>query len=255
MDRLRDAEELVAAVDDLPLGLDAEIAEQRDVGREELGDAAAVRGGVDVEDPGTGERRGGGADALDRLVAGDLAVVVEVLLEKGDAFEHGIPRDWRRHPTLTPGSPRGWIPGQKSGRPRRGRSIYAPMIGTAVACPDKFRGSLTAAAAAAAMGAACGAPASTTCVELPLADGGEGTLDVILATRGGARRTARVTGPLGDPVDAEWAMLGDGTAIVEMARASGHALVDPARRDPLRGEHARDRRAHRRGAARRVRAT
>jgi len=42
-----------------------------------------------------------------------------------------------------------------------------------------------------------------------------------------------VTGPLGDPVEAEWAMLGDGTAIVEMARASGHALVDPARRDPL----------------------
>jgi glycerate kinase len=72
-----------------------------------------------------------------------------------------------------------------------------------------------------------------TVVELPMADGGEGTLDVILATRGGARRTARVTGPLGDPVDAEWAMLGDGTAIVEMARASGHALVDPARRDPL----------------------
>ena len=70
-------------------------------------------------------------------------------------------------------------------------------------------------------------------VQLPLADGGEGTLDVILAVRGGARRQARVTGPLGDPVEAEWAMLGDGTAIVEMARASGRALVDPARRDPL----------------------
>src|SRR6478609_10235566 len=72
-----------------------------------------------------------------------------------------------------------------------------------------------------------------TVMELPLADGGDGTLDVILATRGGARRTSRVTGPLGDVVEAEWAMLGDGTAIVEMARASGHALVDPARRDPL----------------------
>ncbi|MGZ4711942.1 MAG: glycerate kinase, partial [Acidimicrobiia bacterium] len=55
-------------------------------------------------------------------------------------------------------------------------------------------------------------------LEIPLADGGEGTLDVIVAVRGGARRTTRVTGPLGDPVDAEWAMLGDGTAIVEMAR-------------------------------------
>jgi glycerate kinase len=107
------------------------------------------------------------------------------------------------------------------------------MIGTAVACPDKFRGSLTAAGAATAMGRGLRTGGASTVRELPLADGGEGTLDVILATRGGARRTARVTGPLGDPVEAEWAMLGDGTAIVEMARASGHALVDPARRDPL----------------------
>jgi len=107
------------------------------------------------------------------------------------------------------------------------------MIGTAVACPDKFRGRLTAAEAAAAMGRGLRTGGAASVIELPLADGGEGTLDVILATRGGARRTARVTGPLGDSVDAEWAMLGDGTAIVEMARASGHALVDPARRDPL----------------------
>src|SRR3954453_7600263 len=114
-----------------------------------------------------------------------------------------------------------------------GRSIYWAMIGTAVACPDKFRGSLTAAEAAAAMGRGLRSAGGSSVIELPLADGGEGTLDVILATRGGARRKARVTGPLGDPVEAEWAMLGDGTAIVEMARASGHALVDPARRDPL----------------------
>jgi glycerate kinase len=107
------------------------------------------------------------------------------------------------------------------------------MIGTAVACPDKFRGSLTAAAAAAAMGRGLRSAGMDAVTEVPLADGGEGTLDVILATRGGARRTSRVTGPLGDEVEAEWAMLGDGTAIVEMARASGHALVDPARRDPL----------------------
>jgi glycerate kinase len=107
------------------------------------------------------------------------------------------------------------------------------MIGTAVACPDKFRGSLTAAEAAAAMARGLRSGGAAEVVELPLADGGEGTLDVILAVRGGARRVASVTGPLGDPADAEWAMLGDGTAIVEMARASGHALVDSARRDPL----------------------
>jgi glycerate kinase len=69
--------------------------------------------------------------------------------------------------------------------------------------------------------------------EIPLADGGEGTLDTLLAVRGGSRRRTRVTGPLGDPVDAEWAMLADGTAIVEMAMASGLSLVAP-RNDPLR---------------------
>src|SRR5215468_8378611 len=90
-------------------------------------------------------------------------------------------------------------------------------------CPDKFRGSLTAAEAAAAM--AAGLPDA---VELPLADGGEGTLDVL----GGRRMTTRVTGPLDDPVDADWSLLEDGTAVIEMARASGLALVE--RNDPLR---------------------
>jgi glycerate kinase len=70
-------------------------------------------------------------------------------------------------------------------------------------------------------------------VEIPLADGGEGTLDTLLAAQGGSRRTTRVTGPLGDPVDAQWGVLPDGIAVIEMARASGLALVD-GRNDPLR---------------------
>ena len=70
-------------------------------------------------------------------------------------------------------------------------------------------------------------------IELPLADGGEGTLDTLLAARGGSRRTARVTGPLGDPVDAQWGVLPGGVAIVEMAQASGLALVSGGN-DPLR---------------------
>jgi len=70
-------------------------------------------------------------------------------------------------------------------------------------------------------------------VQLPLADGGEGTLDTLLAARGGSRRTARVTGPLGDPVDAQWAVLSGGIAVVEMAQASGLALTD-GHNDPLR---------------------
>jgi glycerate kinase len=70
-------------------------------------------------------------------------------------------------------------------------------------------------------------------IELPLADGGEGTLDTLLAARGGSRRTSRVTGPLGDPVDAQWGVLTGGIAIVEMAQASGLALVHGGN-DPLR---------------------
>ena len=103
----------------------------------------------------------------------------------------------------------------------------------AVACPDKFRGTLSAAAAAAAMAAGLRRGGIESVVEMPLADGGEGTLDALLAARGGARRTATVTGPLGEPVEAEWGRLPDGTAVVEMARASGLELVQ-GRKDPLR---------------------
>ena len=56
-----------------------------------------------------------------------------------------------------------------------------------------------------------------------MADGGEGTLEAL----GGSPRHTTVRGPLGEPVDAEWRMQADGTAVVEMARASG---LDPGRR-------------------------
>jgi glycerate kinase len=90
--------------------------------------------------------------------------------------------------------------------------------------PDKFRGTLTAPEAARALAAgvrATGAEAE----ELPLADGGEGTLDAVLSARGGERRHATVTGPDGRPVEAEWGLLPDGTAVLELARASGLGLV------------------------------
>jgi glycerate kinase len=102
-----------------------------------------------------------------------------------------------------------------------------------VACPDKFRGTLAAAEAAHAIATGLRRAGFDDVHELPLADGGEGTLDVLLSVLGGSRRTARVTGPLGDPVAATWAMLADGTAIVEMAQASGLALVGN-RNDALR---------------------
>jgi glycerate kinase len=104
---------------------------------------------------------------------------------------------------------------------------------SALVCPDKFKGTLSAASAAAAMAAGARRAGFDEVAELPLADGGEGTLDALLAARGGSRRTATVTGPLGDPVEAEWALLPGGVAVVEMARASGLALV-PRQNDPLR---------------------
>jgi glycerate kinase len=103
----------------------------------------------------------------------------------------------------------------------------------ALACPDKFRGTLSAAGAAGAIGAGLRRAGFDDVRELPLADGGEGTLAALLAARGGSKRVARVSGPLGDPVDASWGLLSDGTAVIEMAQASGLALVEP-RNDPLR---------------------
>ncbi len=104
---------------------------------------------------------------------------------------------------------------------------------TALVCPDKFRGTLTASAAAEAMAAGLGTAGFAVVRRVPLADGGEGTLDALVEARGGARRKTRVTGPLGDPVDAEWAVLPDGTAVVEMSKASGLGLVRD-HNDPLR---------------------
>jgi glycerate 2-kinase len=106
-------------------------------------------------------------------------------------------------------------------------------VPSALVCPDKFRGTLSAPEAAAAMARGLATAGVDQVHEVPLADGGEGTLEALVAARGGARRSARVTGPLGDVVDAEYAVLPDGTAVVEMARASGLTLVE-GRNDPLR---------------------
>ncbi len=104
--------------------------------------------------------------------------------------------------------------------------------------PDKFRGTLTAAQAAAAIagGWRRSRPADVV-EEVPLADGGEGTMDALVAALGGRSISARVAGPLGDPVDASFGLVpgaGHTLGIVEMALASGLELVSGARRDPLR---------------------
>ena len=69
---------------------------------------------------------------------------------------------------------------------------------------------------------------------LPLADGGEGTVDVLMQGLMGERKTSRVEGPLGEPVDAHWALLDEGrTALIEIAAASGLDLTTVEQRNPL----------------------
>jgi glycerate kinase len=100
-------------------------------------------------------------------------------------------------------------------------------------CPDKFRGTATARQVAAAIetGWRRARPADTFAI-LPMADGGEGTLEALTADA--ERRSSKVSGPLGDTVDAAWGLRSDGTAVIEMATAAGLALLLPARRDPRR---------------------
>ncbi|MCL1530784.1 glycerate kinase [Xanthomonas nasturtii] len=70
--------------------------------------------------------------------------------------------------------------------------------------------------------------------KLPMADGGEGTVDALIAATGGRVMACTVRGPLGTPVQASFGLTGDGgTAVIEMAAASGLALVPPAQRAPL----------------------
>ncbi|HEY3316629.1 MAG TPA: glycerate kinase [Bacillota bacterium] len=104
-----------------------------------------------------------------------------------------------------------------------------------IAAPNSFKGSLTATdvAAAIAEGARRLDP-TILCRQIPLADGGEGTVSAFLGALGGSLVTRRVTGPLGDPVEAAFGILDDGvTAVIEMAAASGLGLVAGERRDPL----------------------
>jgi len=101
--------------------------------------------------------------------------------------------------------------------------------------PDSFKESLSAVEAADAIARGIrNVGADIDAVLVPMADGGEGTVSALVAATGGRTLSARVTGPLGEPVDAEFGLLGDGsTAAIEMAAASGLALVPPDRRNPM----------------------
>ena len=100
--------------------------------------------------------------------------------------------------------------------------------------PDSFKGSVSALGAAKAMERGIHAvfPGAEVLL-VPIADGGEGTVEALVAATGGRLRHTEVRGPLGDPVKAHWGISGDGaTAFLEMASASGLPLVPKDRRDP-----------------------
>ena len=92
-----------------------------------------------------------------------------------------------------------------------------------LAAPDKFKGTASASDVAAAVCRGASAAGATACVSIPLADGGEGTLDAM----GGSNRTSTVTGPLGDPVVAAWRFDRE-TAVIEMAQAAGLVVAGGA---------------------------
>lgn len=102
--------------------------------------------------------------------------------------------------------------------------------------PQEFKGTLSAFEAAEAIIAGISATAPEVEVDLsPMADGGPGTVDALLAGTEGSRRVRTVQGPLGKPVKAAYALLDSGrTAVIEMAAASGLALLAPEERDVLR---------------------
>jgi glycerate kinase len=104
-----------------------------------------------------------------------------------------------------------------------------------VVAPDSFKECLSAlrVAEAIARGLRRADPEAEV-VLVPMADGGEGTVDAVVEATGGRRLRTTVTGPLGDPVEATFGVTGDGaTAVMEMAQASGLPLVPPQRRNPL----------------------
>jgi glycerate 2-kinase len=102
----------------------------------------------------------------------------------------------------------------------------------ALLCPASLKGVLSAREAAAALARGLRS-AGGEAVELPIADGGEGTCDALHGALGGDWQEAVVSDPLGRPVPARWLLLPDGRAVLEAAAAIGLPLLAPRERDPL----------------------
>ena len=163
-----------------------------------------------------GQRLGELADAFERPGLDDALVVVEVLVEQRDAFEHG----------------RFSVGVRRSGRGVRAVNLLHVVRARRVS-RQVPRHPVGRRSRRGDRGAASSAPASTTSSTSRSPTAARARSTRCSRRAGGSRRTARVTGPLGDPVDAEWGVLPGGIAVIEMARASGLALVG-ADNDPLR---------------------
>jgi glycerate kinase len=106
-----------------------------------------------------------------------------------------------------------------------------PRSPKALLAPDSFKGTMSAREVAEALAAGFEA-AGWEVDRCPLADGGEGTADALVATRGGAFVEAPAHDPLGRPITAAFALVDGLGAVVEVAAASGLTLLDEAERDP-----------------------
>ena len=107
-----------------------------------------------------------------------------------------------------------------------------------VIAPDSFKGSLSSNQAAAAvergiLKAAAKAARKLEITKIPIADGGEGTVEAIVTGAGGEIIPARVLDPLGRELDSFFGILPDRTGVIEMAAASGLSLIKPEERNPL----------------------
>ncbi|MBP3887325.1 MAG: glycerate kinase [Cellulosilyticum sp.] len=104
-----------------------------------------------------------------------------------------------------------------------------------VLAPDSFKESMSAKEVCDAMEKGIKRVfTDAVCVRVPMADGGEGTLEALVDATGGKKMTRYVTGPLGEMIEASYAILGDGkTAVIEMAKAAGLEIVPIDKRNPL----------------------
>jgi len=99
--------------------------------------------------------------------------------------------------------------------------------------PDSFKGSLSSKEVLEAISEGIRRAIDAEIVGVPIADGGEGTVDALIFSSGGKVVEAEVVGPLGDTVKSFFGILNDGTAVIEMAASSGLSLVPDNMRNPL----------------------